>query len=81
MGESEPKNQEMKMNQKYQLERNYPKLFDEHLQELVNITYPWILGYNIDLDVSLFLSNFFSDSNLSESICKKLNMLISRILI
>ena len=57
MGEFEPRNQEMKRNQKYQLERNYPKLFDEHLQELVNITYPWILGYNIDLDVSLFPSS------------------------
>ena len=35
------------------------KWLDEHLQELVNITDLWILGYNIDLDVSLFPSNFF----------------------
>ena len=76
MGKYEPINQELKRNKKYQVERNYPNYLMNICRNLSTLQIPVYLEYNIDLDVGLFPRNLFFASNISESIYKRLNMVL-----
>ena len=76
MGKYEPRNQELKRNKKYQVERNYPNYLMNICRNLSTLQIPVYLEYNIDLDVGLFPRNLFFASNISESIYKRLNMVL-----
>jgi len=76
MGKYEPRNQELKRNKKYQVERNYPNYLMNICRNLSTLQMPVYLEYNIDLDVGLFPRNLFFASNISESIYKRLNMVL-----